>query len=149
MVTKKRGKKKGISPLIATVLLISFTVVLIVLVVIWGKNYIAEKAEKEGTLSQLRLKCVSDVRIKVVDVRKDAVDLENLGSVDIESFNFRAKVDGKIEPDNGLDGLPVGKTETFYFDDQAIEVDIIPQLRPDGRGAPRIPCTDQHVVIKP
>jgi len=43
MKKKKKFKKKGVSPLVATILLVGFTVALIALIAIWGKRYVEEK----------------------------------------------------------------------------------------------------------
>ena len=49
---KTKMKKKGISPLIATILLIGLVVSLVVLTTLWGKQYILEKTNKEGKISE-------------------------------------------------------------------------------------------------
>jgi flagellin-like protein len=41
-------KKRGVSPVIATVLLIAIVIILAVIIFLWARGFIAEKAQKEG-----------------------------------------------------------------------------------------------------
>ena len=59
---------KAISPLIATVLLIVFTVSLAVTVTTWGKQLIMGKAEEIGEQTVIDIICGLDVSIDVADV---------------------------------------------------------------------------------
>ena len=100
----KRMKKKAVSPLIATVLLIAFAVALGAVVMNWGRSYVEETAEKARTTSDTKVSCSMDVNMKFVvyngkkricynetdDIIK--FTLENTGSKNIESI--QAKVYG-------------------------------------------------------
>lgn len=60
-------RKKGISPLIATVLLIGFTIVIAALVIKWGGDLVRSQAKTTTCTSQAQLKCVSpDVEIDLL-----------------------------------------------------------------------------------
>ncbi len=60
--------KKGVSPLIATVLLIAFTVALGAVVMNWGRSYVTETAEKVKTSSDIELSCEQDVGIDWISI---------------------------------------------------------------------------------
>ena len=60
--------KKAISPLIATVLLIVFTVSVAVTVMTWGKQLIMEKTETVEEQTMVDIACGLDVSIDVADV---------------------------------------------------------------------------------
>lgn len=49
--------KKGISPLIATVLIIGFTIVIAALVITWGTNLFKKTQQQTGELSEINLAC--------------------------------------------------------------------------------------------
>ena len=51
--------KKGISPLIATVLIIGFTIVLAALVITWGNKLFQDTVENTGKQSDLSLACTN------------------------------------------------------------------------------------------
>ncbi|MDD3263920.1 MAG: hypothetical protein PHT94_03415, partial [Candidatus Nanoarchaeia archaeon] len=58
--------KKSVSPLIATVLLIAFTVAIGSVVMNWGTTYIKSEQESATSTSDVRLKCATDVSLKVM-----------------------------------------------------------------------------------
>ncbi len=87
-----KRNKKGVSPLIATVLLIGFTIALAVLIwTFWG-NIIKQQAEKTGAQTLGEFDCASKVSFRVKDVcyetNKLVFDLENTGSTTIDSFSM-------------------------------------------------------------
>lgn len=147
-------RKRGISQLVATVLLVGFIIALIALVIIWGRHYIEERAAKEGAVSKEKFSCSADVKITVNDVsyagNKMDVTVENLKETVIGSFIMR--VTGSVGTDpvdvyESLGKLSV-KTFSFEFDESTVgvvnKVDVIPQLEvADGV---YVPCSDQHVV---
>ena len=136
---KKKGKK-GISPLIATVLLVGFVVVIASLIFFWGKSYIMETAQKEGELSKFKMLC-NDVNFDVVNFDGSELELENKGSVDLVGFKLRAE---------NLDTIDIKKILKSYEQDRFTipngvgnEFDLIPLLQPEGKGAPLVPCSNK------
>jgi len=57
--------KRGVSPLIATVLLIAFAVALGAVVMNWGKGYVQSQAVQVETQSNAQLSCQSDIELNV------------------------------------------------------------------------------------
>lgn len=64
----RRMKKKAVSPLIATVLLIAFAVALGAVVMNWGRGYVQETTSKATENSAADLACNSDVEIGIIDI---------------------------------------------------------------------------------
>jgi len=60
-------KKRGISPLIATVLLIGFAVIIAVSVWLWYSNIVTSQFMKQGALSQIQTDCLSDIELQVIN----------------------------------------------------------------------------------
>ncbi len=56
--------KKGVSPLIATVLLIAFAVALGAVVMNWGRSYVEDTAEATRQKADRDVQCSQDVRLK-------------------------------------------------------------------------------------
>ncbi len=137
--------KRGISPLIATVLLIGFTVALIILLIIWGKNYIEERTQKDAELSAELLKC-SNLEFEVVNVMNDAISVRNTGSVDIKGFVF-AGIEEDIDP--AYVTIPKGGSGEVPFTSAGgiDELKLIPALRLDMTNAPLVPCSNKLKVI--
>ena len=117
---------KGVSPLIATVLLIGFVIALVAVVMLWGKSFIMEKAAKEGSLSQKQLDCV---RIEI-DVKKEG---ENYFVIN----KGREQIDGMIiRQGTGIIQCPKDKACGANFPRPMKELDryLIPKSIPRGSG---------------
>lgn len=144
--------KKGISPLIATVLLIGLVVSLVTVVTLWGRQYIMEKANKEGKLSEKKLLCNS-IQINIVNSyqigNKGYITIKNTKDTKIGKFTFR--IEGqKTEPKesfDALDSLAVKQYNMTFTEDEIKlldKIDVIPWLKV----APGyyIPCSEQHIT---
>ena len=114
--------KKGISPLIATVLIIGFTVALAAVVMTWGGGFIREQTESTETTTSQALKCVTDLDFQIKNVScgggggSDAVIIDNKGAIDIKSFLFRIHAeDGTVTNNDtaGASGLNKYNVATF------------------------------------
>lgn len=60
--------KRGVSPLIATVLLIAFAVALGAVVMNWGRTYVENTASNAADKSDTEIKCSMDVRLEVPEI---------------------------------------------------------------------------------
>ena|SRR3989338_339870 len=101
--------KRGVSPLIATVLLIAFAVALGAVVMNWGRTYVEDTAKFAREKSDIEIKCSSDVKLaflKIKDVKhicyfidasnvKVNFTVENIGKLDI--FGLQVTVVGDKE----------------------------------------------------
>jgi flagellin-like protein len=142
--------KRGISPLVATVLLIGFVIVLLIIIMLWGRGYIEEIKEKEGKISEQKLSCVSDIAIDIGGVNIVGnnlnVIIENKKEK-IDGFTFRCtEQSGNINIvnlDYGLDAYSIASF-TVVCSSTTKQVDIIPKLI-IGKGVYE-PCSAQHVV---
>lgn len=113
--------RKGVSPLIATVLLMAFAVALGAIVMTWGKNYVTESTSNIER-SDDKLACSFDVGAEVlttpgkkaacVDPTNNKITflLQNKAQKDITKFKITY-----IDSSNGIDAVeyvePVGKAE--------------------------------------
>jgi flagellin-like protein len=97
MLPKKLMNKKGVSPLIATVLLIAFAVALGAIVMNWGRGYVEDTQSFARSTSESQLICSSavdlDFNVKnvVVDLQQGSyakvnMTIEGMGDHIIESF---------------------------------------------------------------
>lgn len=114
--------KKGISPLIATVLIIGFTVALAAVVMTWGGGFIRETTESTETTTSQALKCVTDLDFQIKNVScsatggSKAVIIDNKGAVDIKSLMFRVHAENGTVTNNavaGASGLNKYNVNTF------------------------------------
>ena len=88
--------KKGISPLIATVLIIGFTIVLAALVITWGTGLFKRTVAETETVSKFNLLCTTGVDYEgtstiVPSTNRLYVNLVNKKALKIDGFYFIAK----------------------------------------------------------
>jgi len=164
MLVKKRGsflsrnkfsfEKRGVSPLIATIILIGFVVAILVIVIVWARNTMVEKAKKEGELNEIKIKC-TDVAIEVEKSGSDYI-IQNIGGIDLDGFIVREDTGSNIFIKEVYSPVAVGENICFSENNGdcnelsggAEKAEIIPALRPSGIGAPLIPCSDKYIKIK-
>lgn len=116
---KLRENKKGISPLIATVLLIGFAIALAILVYFWWGNILREQAQKQ--LVEAPIICAEQVELSAKDATcynevSPTGDyfvllyLENKGSVTID--DLRVRIIGATSSTTVTIGEGLKKTQT-------------------------------------
>ena len=88
--------KKGISPLIATVLVIGFTIVLAALVIQWGGGLFKDIQDRTGETAEGNEKCATQLlNLEIGQVKKEAgsntvtLIIDNLNQIDVSKFDFR------------------------------------------------------------
>ena len=162
---------KGISPLLATVLLVGMTVAIIVIAILWGRSYIEEMAAKRGAIAEKQAECqnVDFTAVKeepkcglgVSDCQID-ITLKNQGSVSIDKFTARViSKDGKagvaVELKEALPSLgvapysvpvsseliPLGTTDITKI---LSKVEVIPSIRV-AQGQ-YVPCSGKKISVK-
>jgi len=159
---KRKINKKGISPMIATVLLIGFVISIILLILLWGKDYIEELAEKRGALAEKQQECTK-IQFDVlkacwrgsaeIDVGTEAeIVLRNKVDVDIHKFIFRA-VGGIGEPierygkNAKLGGLETKEYKNLQFAEADVKnIDVIPHLK--VALGHYVPCSKQKITVR-
>jgi len=89
--------KKGISPLIATVLLIGFAVALAAVVMTWGLDFIKQTEQKTEEQTTHTLICASELSFEISDAEcydsnaetGGSISIDNRGQIDIVSLIIR------------------------------------------------------------
>lgn len=124
----KRGNKKAISPVIATVLLIMMVVVIALIIFLWFKNISGEVITKEGT-ENIKLAC-GKVKIEA-SYSSETLFIKNAGTIPIS--NMKVKTSGPSgsneEMLSGFEGLSAGATAQYSYDaDESSKIVLIPVL---------------------
>ena len=153
----KNFRKKGISPLIATTMLVGFTVAVVAMVVVWSRGYIEERAAKEEVLANTKLKC-ENVKFTVEEACQtgDTLDInvKNLASQQIDSWILRIKGDAVEATEQGvaIKGLETKEINLGPNDYDAAAVgiiqtvEVIPAIKA-GKGK-YVPCTGQMLEVR-
>lgn len=123
--------KKGVSPLIATVLLIAFAVSLGAVVMNWGRGYVESTTEQVETQAAEKISCSMDTSLGIVQVgnkQKLCIDddgsnyflkftLVNTGSVPLEGIQVTELWENHfVEPYNVIANPSIEKSKLFFSD---------------------------------
>lgn len=149
MIFKEGIDKRGISPVVATVLLIALTIVLAGIVFLWARGFVSEQVEKSG-------KPIDSICKEVVfDISKngDSFDISNRGNVNIFSLDVKQIYsNGNSIVKSFAVSLDVGKAKStsLPFDNSPTKVIIYPTLLGNVKGnslnKPYV-CIDQGKAI--
>lgn len=88
-------EKRGISPLIATVLILGFTVALAAIIMTWGTGFTKKIQEQTEETSSIQITCATDVVFDIKSACEAATDGEykitiaNNGNKKIDGFQIR------------------------------------------------------------
>ena len=135
--------KKGISPLIATVLLIGFTVALVLLVTTWGSDYLQGILSGTERTTGIALKC-SPPYLEFEVISKNCVDNEitimNRGTEDIVKFNAIPYTESGVKPAEELTlGVALVSGDIATFDITLTDIktlEIVAYILHDGKPTP-------------
>jgi len=156
-IKKMINSKKGVSPLIATVLLIAFAVALGAVVMNWGSEYVRSQATSTGQKSDVKIKCAQDVDLSIVEIdnqpklcynnetgaERIEFIMSNDGNVQVESMkvtvisNISQVVSGILN-----ETLPVGDTIFLNVsydantNGDAKRFQVLPQIKVSGLVTP-------------
>ena len=86
--------KKGISPLIATVLIIGFTVALATVIMTWGTKFTKDIQESTSSSANANMVCAQDVTLTIKNICKDSASgykiiVSNDGRYDLVDYKVR------------------------------------------------------------
>ena len=153
--------KKGVSPLIATVLLIIFSIVLGAVVMSWGEAYIEDKAEFVKGAQETVAGCDS-ASIKIITVRgvpqichtDDVMEVFIENGPFAEIYDIHARVlgtEGVTTRDSILvEPLKMGDSRKIMFRFDSVgeirQVKLTPIIM---RGGTITPCLERATIIEP
>lgn len=90
-----RMNKRGVSPIIATVLIIGFTIVLAAMIMMWGTDLIKGIQEDTSRSSEIKLTCASKLTELTMKAKKNeetdsySITVDNPNDVNLVGFIFR------------------------------------------------------------
>lgn len=142
-------KKKGISPLIATVLILGFTVALAAIIMTWGTAFTKKMQEQTEETANVQVTCATDVVFDIKSACEDpATDgtykltIANNGNKKIDKFRIRfyksADDVRTVESTFGGDGISAFGIESeskdsTYAADEVKQIEAIPVITVGGK----------------
>ena len=98
-------KKRGISPIIATVLLVAIVIVVILIIFLWTKGFLTESIEKQGRSAE---QACSEIKLEV-SCGLGSAQLINIGNIDVYQLDLRKKdSSGNSEIQHSDEGVIIG-----------------------------------------
>ncbi|MBN1386500.1 hypothetical protein JW968_06015 [Candidatus Woesearchaeota archaeon] len=159
-------KKRGISPLIATVLLIAFAIALGAIVMNWGRQYTKSSIERTDITTETQYKCKLDVGIRLYEVNgrkkicinstEHLLDLmvENGPNVDIQGLHMiivdeSDNIDVITLPDSGIPKAGVKHINYTYnhiiLNDDLLQIKLSPIVKINDED---IICKEKALTIE-
>ena len=118
--------KKGISPLIATVLIIGFTVALAAIIINWGTGFVRQTQVTTEQSANLQITCAQDVIFAISDACISGTDLvitvSNDGTQDIDEFIARVS----NETTSAVGQIIIGGADPFNINSTTVPTADIP-----------------------
>ncbi|MDO8528711.1 MAG: hypothetical protein Q7S06_02365 [Nanoarchaeota archaeon] len=141
----KRGKKTGLSPVIATVLLISIVVVIGMIIFLWARGFVKEEGMKLG--KNIKLTC-EDVDFQA-SYQGGILSVVNSGNVPVYRIKLKIYSDGSFHTDelSPETGIRAGGTYTKSVSITGDRMLVIPVLI-DGTGQKMYTCEDQYYEVQ-
>lgn len=143
--------------MIATVMLVGFTVAVIGMVIVWSRGYIEERAQKEEALATTKIKCES-VKFEVEEAYQVGeglhLKIKNLASQRIDAVVLRIKGNNVEATEQGviIKGLETKSLDigSESFDATAVgkinTVEIIPEIKA-GKNT-YVPCSGKMLEAR-
>lgn len=147
--------KKGISPLIATVLIIGFTVSLAAVIMTWGSSFVKNLQEETKLSADRSMACTQatfEIKAAFTYGTTLAAVVEGTGRQDIKSFIIRVsgkKGKGTVQSSQGISRNGIGKVAINYNLGEvglAKQIEMLPILQ-DEKG--EFDCLKEISVVKP
>lgn len=116
---KKRMGRRGLSPAVASVLMILLVLVLAVIIFLWARGFIGEQIEKFGEPIEKTCAKVKFEAVKFTDeYNQEVLEIRNVGNVDIRELEVK-KFDGRGNSEIEAFPIPVdafdSKSEALDF----------------------------------
>ncbi len=149
---KERMGKKGLSPVIASVLMILLVLVLAAIIFLWARGFIGEQIEKFGR--PIEATC-GEVKFEVFR-QENELEIVNRGNVDIRHLDIKVIKGGNSEVNKFNFQVDAGESERGYvlleMSDGEVpdEIIVFPALIGNVQGAERnnvFTCMDSGVTL--
>jgi flagellin-like protein len=124
-------KKKAVTPVIATVLLIAITVVLFLIIFLFGRGFFKEALMKqEMPVAQ----ACEEVSLEIIYYNEEGnLEISNSGNIAIYGFSVRAREGRRTQTENyyGRESdeniIPIGRLKTFELNlDNPTSIEVFP-----------------------
>ena len=121
-------KKKSVSPVIATVLLIAIVIVIALILLMWALSLIKEIPQKQGKSAE---QACQEISLQTNLYNKDGkiiLQTGNIGNIPVNNFDIRKIGNGKVDVQKVNEELGIGVYKEVVLDKDYEGVEIIPVI---------------------
>lgn len=117
-------EKRGVSPVIATVLLIAIVIVLALIVFLWARGFIPEALTKSGKSAN---QACEEIRLDLSYLSEQGeLQISNTGNIPIYALKIKKKTGGDIEVQDEEIRISPGDTASRTIEGDYEELEIFP-----------------------
>jgi len=120
--------KRGVSPIIATVLLISIVVVLALIIFLWARGFVTETISKNGVPAD---QVCDEISLEVLYI-DDELQVTNLGNTPVYGLEIRKTLGASIETEREQ-GIAAGQSASINIGAGYDEIEVFPSILGQGR----------------
>lgn len=146
--------KKGLSPIVATILLITLALILAAIVFIWASSFIGEKAQKQGTTIENKCPEINFAVDAVENLQEGGVDIsvQNNGNIPLYGVEIRKRSFGSILGIDSFDTtISNGETVKGFVNGEVKsgdEIVAVPMILGEINGATKsYTCKEDYGVV--
>ncbi len=134
--------KRGITPIIATLLLIAIVVVVIAIIFMWSKSFIKESVQKKGLPAD---QACSEVKLQK-SCSDGVLSMSNLGNIPIYQFDVKKNLGSRTVLQHSDDFVGIGESvEVFLGTDCPTDYKIVPYILGNSGSSNKIyNCVNQE-----
>ena len=121
--------KKGLSPVIATLMLIGLVVVLSTIVFLWARSFIGEAVQKKGMPAEQA--CESIVLSAVYSL--EVLQVSNDGNIAVHKLTTLVEEDGNIDAQENTDPILPGSSIDIGLTTDSEEIELVPWILGDNK----------------
>lgn len=103
-------KKRGLSPVVASVLMILLVIVLAIIIFLWARGFIGERIEKFGKPIEDYCKSVDFSVVAIENGGYHILEIVNKGNIGINAFEIKMYASGDSEAVKLDIGVPAGES---------------------------------------
>ena len=116
--------KRGVSPIIATVLLIVIVVILAMIIFLWARSFVGEAIQKKN--KPIEQSC-GEVNLEL-SYREGVLYATNKGNIPIYNLEISKKSGASIDTQNSGKGITLGASLTVNVGPDYDEIEVFPVI---------------------
>jgi len=137
--------KKGVSPVIATVLLVAIVVILAVIIFLWARGFTEEIVQKSG---KPPYQVCDEIQFEA-NVYNGQLQIINTGDIPLYNLEIKIKGGGSETVQKWESNIGIGKSENIPLDRSGDQVEVFPVfLGTTGNTRKAHTCTDNGKIAE-